>query len=53
MTKVIKTMPGVFQPSNLALNPSGFFLRKKIEIANAFKKALQVNLFSKINEMKN
>jgi hypothetical protein len=33
-------MPGVFQPSNLALNPSGFFLRKKDEIALALGKAM-------------
>jgi hypothetical protein len=41
MTKIIKkTMPGVFQPSNLALNPSGFFLREKIDITIALRKAM-------------
>jgi hypothetical protein len=43
-------MPGVFQPSNLALNLSGFFLQKKIEIAKAIIKAMLVNFYRKIKK---
>ena len=51
MTKVIKkTMPGVFQPSYLALNLSGFFLQKKNEIAKALMKAMLVNFYCKIKK---
>jgi hypothetical protein len=45
-------MPGVFQPSDLALNPLGFFLRKKIKIALAIMKATLVDYSCKIKRIK-